>query len=272
MIEFFQAKDWERAEIAVHEGPLGCTAGQIQGQRLEQQDCYGWAVESGQFGLGEQMLLMLADGMGGHACGGLASRAAIEAFGKSFCFSGFAVAERFEASLYKANRAVAQAARSRTLQDIGTTLVAAQISPASGLCWISVGDSPMWLFRAGRLERLNEDHSLKPILAQMAKVGDLTFEEAAKDSRQHQLRSAVMGGDIPLRDLREEPVSLVNGTILIIASDGLLTLNEAEIATIVQTNRMCPQAVANALLMAVQEKDNPLQDNATVIIYSPSRL
>ncbi len=269
MIEIYQSDDREGAEVEVHVGPLGCSAGQIQGDRLEQQDCYGWTFESGGVGKEEQLLLMLADGMGGHACGALASRAAIEAFGKSFCFSDFATAERFEASLFNANAAVAQVARSRTLQDIGTTLVAAYLSPLGGLSWVSVGDSPMWLFQAGRLDRLNEDHSLKPVLAQMAKAGDLTFEEAANDSRQHQLRSAVMGVDIPLRDLRQETMPLPNGSILIVASDGLLTLNEADIAAIVQINRTSPQAVARALLTAVHEKNYPWQDNATVVAYAP---
>ena len=269
-VAVFQATTPDSDQITVHEGPPGCAAGQIRGQRDEQQDCYGWLLEDQGQDVGEQLLLIVADGMGGHTGGAVASRIAVEAFGAAFRTKEPAVSERLDDSLERANLAIATATREDpSVYDMGTTLVGAHIAGGRRLRWISVGDSPMWRLANGRLVRLNKDHSMKPVLAQLVEMGHLTAEEAAADRRTHHLRSVVMGADIPHIDLQDEAVELVAGDVLIIASDGLETLDDASIAQVAASNRGSAAAMVEALLTAVRQEEKPQQDNATVVVFIP---
>ena len=268
LIRTFQGPDRD-----VVEGPSGCAGGQIQGKREEQQDSYGWVMEPGVRNAGEQLVLLVADGMGGHAGGATASRVVVESFGAAFGQSRGAISERLEDGLRDANWNVAGIARKNSsLGGMGATLVAAHISGQRFLRWISVGDSPMWRFSKGSLLRLNRDHSMTPLLAQLVQLGHLTAEEAATDTRHHRLRSVVMGGDIPLIDLQDDAIELDAGDVLILASDGLETLNENEVATIAKAHGTSSKALVEALLTAVRGKSMPYQDNATVVVYTkPAR-
>ena len=266
----FQATTPDGDEIIVHKGPPGCAAGQIRGQREEQQDFYGWLFENQGEGAGEELLLILADGMGGHAGGAVASRTAVEAFGAAFRSSEPAISERLDDSLERANLAIAKATREDpSIYDMGTTLVGAHVAAGRRLRWISVGDSPMWRLANGRLVRLNRDHSMKPVLAQLVEMGRLTAEKAATDRRNHRLRSVVMGMNIPHIDLQDDAVELAPNDVLIVASDGLETLDGTSIAQVLESNRGSATAMVKALLTAVRKEEKPQQDNATVMVYVP---
>ncbi len=263
LIQTFQGPD-----RGIFDGPSGCAGGQIQGRREEQQDGFGWLVDPGYRNMGEQLVMLVADGLGGHAGGATASRTAVEAFGAAFLNTRGAISERLEDSLMSANRLVASVAREHPfLGGMGTTLVAAHITGHRFLRWLSVGDSPMWRFANGKLIRLNRDHSMTPLLRQLVQLGDLTPDEAATDVRHHRLRSVVMGGDIPLIDLQDDAIELEAGDVLILASDGLETLSEDRIAAIASAHGTSSRSIAEALLAAVRAESRPNQDNATVIVY-----
>ncbi len=271
-----QASDRDDGGIVIHEGAPGWAAGQIQGRREEQQDSYGWALEpSYQFALADQLLLIVADGMGGHAGGATASRTVVESFGREYCETHRALSYRLEDALSYANRRLASAVREdRDHAGTGTTLVAAHLA-GRRLRWLSVGDSPLWLVSARqdsparRLIRLNQDHSMKPVLEQLAEFGRLTAEEAAADPRRHELRSVVMGDEVPLMELREAAVELAVDDVVLVATDGIETLAAAEIVDLVDANRSSPRAVVEALLAAVRAEARPDQDNATVMACKP---
>ncbi len=259
----FQGPDREPVE-----GPPGCAGGQLQGQRHEQQDSYGWVVDPGFRRIGEQRVLLVADGMGGHAGGAMASRTVIEAFAEGFRDTRGAISERLEDSLWRANRAVANAVRdSPSLRGMGATLVAAHIASGRFLRWLSVGDSPMWRLSNGKLMRLNRDHSMTPLLRQLVELGYMTPGDAAIDGRHNRLRSVVMGADIPLIDLQDDAVELEPGDVLIVASDGIETLDENEIAAVAGANATSSTAMVRALLDAIRVRRMPRQDNATVVVY-----
>ena len=148
-------------------------------------------------------------------------------------------------------------------------MVAAVISQ-HGLDWISVGDSPLWLFRDGKLHRLNADHSMAPVLANLVTVGRMTEEEAATNSKRHALRSVVMGDEIHLIDVSSQPVAIRKSDRLLLASDGLMTLEDEEIARIIENKHDAPlEEVAEALIHAVEGVGRPNQDNTTVLLYRP---
>ena len=246
-------------------------ARQIPGQREYQEDDYG-LLDGRDLGLDgrEHSMLLVADGMGGHVGGATASGLLSKTFVEQYPQASGSIVERLRDCLAAANKALADAiAANPELDSMGSTLVAAVVS-SQGLHWISVGDSPLWLFRQGKLERLNADHSMAPILAELVAKGDMTEEEAARDPRRHSLRSAVMGDDIHLIDASAQPVTVEKGDRLLLASDGLLTLSEPEIAAILQQTQDASLAdSAAALIQAVEAAEHPHQDNTTVLLYAP---
>src|SRR4249920_174131 len=163
---------------------------QHQGARPYQED--SWALKM----LGDGSLLaVVADGMGGHAGGAVASKLAVEAFVHAV-EQGGGLAD----GLQDANAAVGkEAARNPSLAGMGATLVAAQVR-GDEVRWISVGDSPFFLVSAGRIERLNADHSMAPQIDALVKRGVLTADEAEHHPGRHTLREAVMGQPLTLID------------------------------------------------------------------------
>lgn len=212
------------------------------------------------------LLAVLADGMGGHAGGALASRMACESFVKAYAGNELPQKERLIECLRAANDAIAATVTSNPLlTGMGSTLVGV-VFGKDGVEWVSVGDSPLLLYRRGEIALLNEDHSLAPELDAMAAAGKITAEEARKDPRRHMLRSAVTGDDIDLVDLSRNPLRIEPGDYIILASDGLQTLETNEIERVVAAYAADgAQAVANALIRAVEAVRDPHQDNATVV-------
>jgi serine/threonine protein phosphatase PrpC len=219
---------------------------------------------------GTAVLAVLADGMGGHAGGALASRMACESFIKAYVSQEGSNRERLVEGLTAANQAIADTVDANPmLAGMGSTLVGVTFS-AEGIEWVSVGDSPLLLYRRGEIALLNEDHSLAPELDRLAAAGAISEEEAKRDPRRHMLRSAVTGDDIDLVDVSRRPLRIEPGDYIILASDGLQTLEPVEIERIVAAYADDgATAVANALIRAVEALKDPHQDNATVIAVRP---
>ena len=212
------------------------------------------------------VLAVLADGMGGHAGGAVASGLACEAFLSAFAGEQGPLRERLLGALETANRAIAyKVAETPMLSGMGCTLVGVAFG-RDGVEWVSVGDSPLLLYRRGEIAALNEDHSLAPELDRQAAAGKITFEEARRDPRRHMLRSAVTGDEIELVDVSRRPLPLAAGDYVILASDGINTLAPREMErTIAAYAEDGAQAVADALIRAVEAARDPHQDNATVV-------
>ena len=237
-----------------------CAGAQIGGARPYQEDCFRFRIAPDR----REALLVLADGMGGHEGGAEASETAVARFIERFESIEGGPAECLREALRFANEAVGERA-AKTGADMGCTLVGCLVA-GDDAHWISVGDSPLWLLDGGGLQRLNEDHSMRPHLEEQVAAGRMTPEELAVDHRLHQLRSAVMGMPLSLVDQNRRPLRLRAGQMLILASDGLETLAVEEIAEICMA-RDAPAAAAAALLDAVEERRAPHQDNATVLAY-----
>ena len=243
---------------------------QIRGTRPYQEDEFRITAFHDLDPDGCDLLMVLADGMGGHRGGAEASRVAVMDFVEAFGSAEGGVAARLRMSLDAANAAVAtRAAEDSRLRGMGCTLVACVVTDREDVHWISVGDSPLWRVRVGEsgnpeLDRLNSDHSMKPVLAELVRLGQLTSEEARDGS--HQLRSAVVGGDLPLIDMGRLEAGLRPGEILVLASDGVETLSEEEIAQHCFNGASVADIVRD-VLRAVEVVALPSQDNATVLVY-----
>ena len=247
-------------------------AGQISGKRDYQEDDYGVLDGRADLGIdgGEHTLLLVADGMGGHVSGDTASRLINKTFIETYPRASGPVTDRLRECLDAANQAIAAAIEEKPeLDGMGSTLLAAVVSQR-GLEWISIGDSPLWLCREGHLVRINSDHSMAPVLADMVASGRMTEDEMAEDSNRHMLRSAVMGGEISLIDVSSQPSDLRKDDLLLLASDGIMTLGEKEIVNILQEMQGASlEENVVALLKAVEDIALPNQDNATTLLYTP---
>lgn len=213
------------------------------------------------------VLAVLADGMGGHAGGAVASGLAARHFVERFLAGHGDTAERLRQSLIAANDAVGHKSENEPdLTGMGCTMVGL-VAGADRLDWISVGDSPLWLFSNGALQRLNEDHSMAPVLQARVARGELSAQAASVHPARNALRSAVVGEDIPLVDLATMPLPPQPGDVLVLASDGLCSLSDEEIAGILhKAGDADPQAIADQLVQAVDALRLPDQDNTTVVV------
>ena len=210
---------------------------------------------------------VLADGMGGHAGGALASSTACKVFLDSYMGSAGEVPARLDDALRRANAAIGGCVEENpALDGMGCTLIGTVFGPA-GVEWVSVGDSPLFLLRHGEIVLLNEDHSLAPEIDKLAAAGRMTWEDAKADPRRHFLRSALTGADMDLIDRSHRPLALEPGDVVILSSDGIHTLSEPDILRVVnETVARGPDAVADALLAAVEAGGDIYQDNTTVVV------
>ncbi len=227
---------------------------------------------------GARGYVVLADGMGGHAAGDVASGLAVQTVSRSLTQAihdgeGFEtnIAAHLRAAVRRANRALAEESgcASGTAR-MGTTLVTAILCDAR-LYWTSVGDSPLYLWRDGRLKLLNEDHSMAPVIDRMVEQGELSPEAGRKHPDRNALTSVLSGTEVARIDLSADGFDLQPGDVLIVASDGLQFLESPEIEAILASfPPMAPSAdICDALLAALQQLDDPYQDNVSICVMQP---
>lgn len=224
---------------------------QLRGARQTQEDAF-CVIE-----LEGALLSVVADGMGGHRGGERASALAVQGFLDQARSTAAAPKERLRRGLRGANEAIARGLREdSTLEAMGTTLLAIAVT-GSTLAWISVGDSPLYLWSDGELARLNEDHSMRAILERLGKPASAKAHSV--------LRAALTGGEIALTDESER--RLPAGAIILGASDGMHTLAEGDLVRVLAGRSDAPAAeIAAALLHAVEAVQAPQQDNVTVVV------
>jgi len=244
-----------------------------QGGRSYQEDsAVVWQAPAGSGSEGAdatRLLAVLADGMGGHAGGAIASDAVCKNFKAQYVEQTGATRDRLRSALDAANGAVGAIVGERpNLRGMGSTLIGVAFN-AEHANWVSVGDSPLYLYRRGEMARLNEDHSMGPVLDKLVESGRLDPEEASNDPRRHLLRSAVVGEDLDLVDLAQDPWPLHQGDVVLLASDGLNSIADIEIARVIAAFRKDgPEATAEALIQAVADAGAPHQDNTTVVVVT----
>lgn len=242
---------------------------QIRGARDYQEDSLAMRLLAQDAGVhANEQLLVLADGMGGHAGGEIASRLVVDCFCEAYGRSPQPVPEALRSSLEAANECIADAVvDAPELRGMGSTLVGCVIRDNS-LFWVSAGDSPLWVCRGTRLLRLNEDHSMVPLLEALAASGELSREEVLADPRRSLLRSALTGRAVALVDLCDQPLRLESGDFVMLASDGIETLTEDELAGLLQDAAgLSLDELAGKLLAGVMAAQRHHQDNASVILY-----
>lgn len=205
----------------------------------------------------EPPLFAVADGLGGHEAGEVASELAVEVLYENA--PRRADAKALARAVRSANDAVIEAAESgRGRAGMGTTLTAAMLE-GSRVVVAHVGDSRAYLQREGTIRQVTRDHSL---VAEMVRDGELTAEE----SRHHSLRSVVtraLGSDPNmLADTFE--FDAVPGDRLLLCSDGLTSMLYDDAIGDILARHADPGAAARALADAANDAGG--QDNITVVV------
>ena len=213
-------------------------------------------------------LFVLADGMGGHIGGAKAACTVAQAIGGYL--QNHPSADALRQAVQHANgRLAEEAAAHPELYGMGTTVIALLLDEAAGrYTYISVGDSPLYLCRSGCLTRINANHAFAEDLKKMIAAGIISREEAERHPARHAVTSAITGGSIRHTDIGEG--SLHSGDILLLASDGIQTLDDSaggEMEALLAAQAGSPPShTVQALMAAVSGKNNPRQDNVSVIL------
>lgn len=206
-------------------------------------------------------LFLVADGLGGHVGGRTASEIAsyrfcdalsqlrelppLEAVRRAYCEAHAAIRERI--------------AREPGLSGMGTTLVSLWLRERSALLG-HVGDSRIYLLRAGRLHLLTRDHSL---VSEMVIRGQLTPQGARLHPHRHVITRA-LGVSAPMEpdtaELRLEP-----GDLFALCSDGICTpLDDDELREQLETTKGDLAIAADALISLANQRGG--DDNATIVL------
>jgi PPM family protein phosphatase len=200
-------------------------------------------------------LYAVADGMGGHRAGEVASATALEAL-RAAVASGQAL----DAAIVLSNTAVYQkAAGDRELSGMGTTLTAVAILGESTLLIGHVGDSRAYRIRDGAITQLTEDHSL---VEELVREGRITPEEAEVHP-QRAIITRALGID-PNIEVDLYTVEAHTGDRILICSDGLSGMLRDEEMLRVAAPESDPRLAADRLVDAANEAGG--DDNITVVV------
>jgi serine/threonine protein phosphatase PrpC len=154
-------------------------------------------------------VLMVADGMGGHVAGEVASRLAINAAASSRLDPGDRIAA--------GNRAIREeVARQPELEGMGTTLTLVELTPEGVGRFGHVGDSRAYLFRNGELRQLTDDHT---VAAEYVALGRISADQAKEHPQSHMLTRCL--GLTRFVNVDEFDLDLEPGDRILLCTDGL---------------------------------------------------
>ncbi len=206
-------------------------------------------------------LFAVADGMGGHAGGEVASQLAVETL--ALAFSRQPTGSGLSEAVSEANTAVWQHSQANPeLRGMGTTMTALSLVNEDGrdtLALVNVGDSRSYRFHDGKISQITTDHSLAE---EMVRTGDLTSDEAATHPHRHILTRALgVATDVAVDLWRINPV---RGDRYLLCSDGLTNELTPEQIAEVLASVSDPKRAAELLVQAARTHGG--SDNITVVV------
>lgn len=207
-----------------------------------------------------EIFVVVADGLGGHRGGEVASRMAVDLLGVNVFEGDSDPPTRLRNGIASANDAVLLAAREDPMLDgMGTTVVCILLVEGDRSYVAHVGDSRLYRLRAGRIEAMTEDHSL---VATLVREGVISEDDARTDPRRNQiLRALGVRGDL---EIDVAPIELQPGDSYLLCSDGLHgMLDDDEILELAKRSTR-PEPVVARLVEAANAAGGT--DNVTCVI------
>lgn len=213
----------------------------------------------------EMVVAIVADGMGGHQAGDVASQLAVDTFREALqgCSASLTLEERktlIRQAILQANEAVyGMASGNKQYHNMGTTVVAAMLQSGNGVIG-HIGDSRAYKWRDGVLTQLTEDHTL---VHELVKSGQITPEEAVHHPRRNVLTRA-LGTDEQV-EVDVKGIPWAPDDLLLLCSDGLTTMiSEEQISLTLLEEELDLDAKADRLVdLALQAGGD---DNITVVL------
>ncbi|HUF84238.1 MAG TPA: Stp1/IreP family PP2C-type Ser/Thr phosphatase [Acidimicrobiia bacterium] len=200
-------------------------------------------------------LYAVADGMGGHQAGEVASSTAVEAL-RAAVANGTPIRD----AITKANEAVLErSGGDERLRGMGTTLTAATLATGGTLLIGHVGDSRAYLARDGEMRQVTDDHSL---VEEMVRGGELTPEQAEVHPQRSVITRAL--GIDPGVEVDLYTLELRDGDRVLLCSDGLSGMVRTEEIAAILEREPDPQKAANELVDAANKAGG--EDNITVVL------
>jgi protein phosphatase len=220
-------------------------------------------------------LYMVADGMGGHAAGEIASKLAVEAveafvddtrtadlnrtwpfpFDRSLSLEG----NRLSAALKLANRRISSAMEgNESLRGMATTAAVVLLGPQL-IVVAHVGDSRIYRYRGGHLVQLTTDHSW---VSEQVRAGVMSEADARRHPWRNVVTRALSGGDDPEVDIAEHEAK--EGDAIVICSDGLSSVVPEKTLESILAGASSLDVTCESLIAAANQAGGP--DNITVAI------
>ncbi len=216
-------------------------------------------------------VFIVADGMGGHAAGEIASMRSVETI-ESFLLNTLkrffnlkgseeqTVLREFEAALTEADARLFEDARQHPERmGMGTTMTLAFVSKRT-LYVAHAGDSRCYLHSAGRLQQLTQDHTMA---AEMVRLGILSPEEATK-YRSRNVVTNVLGGHEPGVRVEMHKLGLETGDTILLCSDGLSGMVPDERLAAILDEEAEPEGACRRLVDEANARGG--KDNITVLV------
>ncbi len=226
------------------------------GNRKYNQDRVAYAYSS------DTLMLVLADGMGGHLHGELAAAVAIETFVKAFDQHarhridnplGF-----ISDTMRLAHEGIMKFPHDKDQSFPGTTCVAALVQDGN-LYWGHAGDSRLYLLRDGAVQARTRDHSM---VGQWLEWGMISAEEARIHPQRNQITNCLGGIEDMFYMEPGGPVSLQSGDVLLLGSDGLWSpFTDEELARAFAASPVAE--VLDGLVVRALQRERGRSDNVT---------
>ena len=206
-------------------------------------------------------LWIVADGMGGHAAGDIASRLCVETMIDTISNSKQEGPVRILAeAIRSANEVVCEKARSTPdLEGMGTTVVAATVDEG---CLYIAGDSRLYLIDDERIEQITHDHSL---VEEMVRAGRIRADQARNHPKKNIITRAIGEEGVPEIDFFD--VALNPGDILLLCSDGLSNMVEDEQIFRIVRREADLHSAGQRLIEAANKAGGT--DNISVVLAKP---
>lgn len=238
----------------------------VIGRRESQQDALAVSDVKIPKKFSSKWMAVLCDGMGGMKGGEQASALCVKNMIESFAVNEKPIPQFYRESIADIDNQISMLKDDEgNYLGAGTTIVSVVIDN-DNLYWGAVGDSHIYIIRNEEMALVNTEHNYMIELLEQVNRGEITMEQANNDKKKDALISYMGMGGVSIMDVIEKPFKLKKGDFVILCSDGLYrSLSDNEIFNIVKLNADNMQIAARQLTDYALSKNNPYQDNTSVI-------